>query len=298
MLALSDTLREIFEPCEYLGLVTAVTLALLATAVEAEAQRLRTPGKPATFYAAPDGVDAGNDCLSPARPCTPQGAQNTAKHDWDFGRSGCTIRLAPGRYEGAIATVLIHGQYVGAHLCQFYGDMNEDDTCRDRNNVVFKPSPGHAAFDVQDGAITSIICLTLEGEGAIGFYGRQHVVIDSADINCGTISRCVVLTHYAAANFARWTWITGDQDAFISAHKHSNVLFGAVSGIKVVRPVSVVQLFLSYGHSEIELIPGGENSPGFEWSNPNFLAASKCITRQHGTIVSNGVELPCIMQAE
>jgi len=293
MFALSDRLRKVFERCDQLGVVTAITFALLATPTQAEAQRLRTPGKPITFYAAPDGVDAGNDCLSRALPCTPQGAQQTAKHDWDFGRSVCTIRLAPGRYEGAVATVLIHGQYVGAHLCQFYGDMNEDDSCRDRNSVVFKPSPGHAAFDLQDGAMTSIICLTLEGEGATGFYGRQHVVVDFADINCGTITNCFVLTHYAAANFARWTWITGDQHAFISAHKHSNVLFGAGSGIEVLRPVSVDQLFLSYGHSEIELVPAGENSPGFEWSNPSFLAGSKCITRQHGTIVANGVELPC-----
>jgi hypothetical protein len=298
MFALSDTLREVFERREQLAVVTAVAFALLVAPTHAEAQRLRTPGKSVTFYAASDGVDSGNDCLSQARPCTPQGAQTTAQHDWDFGRSACTIRLAPGSYEGAVATVLIHGQYLGAHLCQFYGDMNEDDSCRDRNSVVFKPSPGHAAFDVQDGAMTSIICLTLAGEGAIGVYGRQHVVIDAADINCGTITHCVLLTHYAAVNFARWTWITGDHHAFISAHKHSNVLFGAGSGIAVLRPVSVGQLFLSYGHSEIELVPGGENSPGFEWSNPSFLAGSKCITRQRGTIVSNGVELPCTMEVE
>jgi len=169
-----------------LGIPAALSylLAMLGDVSSAEAQRYR-PTQPVTFYAAPNGVDASNNCLSQANPCTPPGAHSVAFRDWDFASSSCTIRLAPGTYSGTAATVAIAGQYVGTHLCQVYGHVDAQGNCIDRTAVVLDVPAGQAAFDVQDLMMTSVACLTVQGENAIGFFGRQHVIIDLADINCG-----------------------------------------------------------------------------------------------------------------
>src|SRR6266542_6693633 len=157
-------------------------IAALSVGV-AEAQRLRS-SSPVTFYAAPNGVDVGNDCLAEANPCTPQGAHSVALNDWDFAGSSCTVRLADGVYG---STVSIAGQYVGTHLCQVYGHVDQNGACSDRSAVVFDVE-NKIVFSVQDFMITSIACLTVQGTGgSLGFWGRQHAIIDLADIKCGAI---------------------------------------------------------------------------------------------------------------
>src|SRR5262249_13635805 len=132
--------RSTASPFQLLCLSILVLLGCRA----AEAQRLTSPS-PVTFYAAPNGFDLGNDCLSQATPCTPQDAHSVALRQWDFAGSSCTIRLAPGIYN---TTIDIAGQYVGAHLCQVYGYVDSANTCIDRTAVVLIPSAGRAAFDV------------------------------------------------------------------------------------------------------------------------------------------------------
>jgi hypothetical protein len=90
--------------------------ALLVAAINGpvDAQHRNRATGPVTFYAAPNGSDIDNDCLSAAKPCSPQRAPSVGKADWDFGHGSCTIRLADGTYAGK---VIMAGQYVGTHLC-------------------------------------------------------------------------------------------------------------------------------------------------------------------------------------
>jgi hypothetical protein len=93
--------------------------ALLAAAINGPVdphQRNRATGT-VIFYAAPNGSDIDNDCLSAANPCTPQGAHTEAKNNWDFAYSSCWIQLADGTYTGRVSIV---GQYVGTHLCDLW----------------------------------------------------------------------------------------------------------------------------------------------------------------------------------
>ena len=80
--------------------------ALLAAAINGPVdphQRNRATGT-VIFYAAPNGSDIDNDCLSATNPCTPQGAHTVAMNK-------------DGTYTGRVSIV---GQYVGTHLCDLW----------------------------------------------------------------------------------------------------------------------------------------------------------------------------------
>ena|SRR5215211_411672 len=255
---------------------------LLAAAINGpvDAQQRNRATAPVIFYAASNGSDIDNDCLSAANPCTAQGAHRVAKVDWDFAHGSCLIQLADGTYTGIVS---IAGQYVGAHLCDLQGKVDSQGNCIDRGAVVFDVPPGHVAFTVQDGMIASITCLTVTG-GGIGFHGRQFVIFDIVDIDCGRLSICIGGVLNTVVNTLGEIWISGDQDIFSTASWGSNILMNAQVVVKA--PVTVTNLFLSEHKSHIEL-------SGKPIVNPDFLAGSACIAAKMGTISKNGTALPC-----
>jgi hypothetical protein len=256
--------------------------ALLAAAINGpvDAQQRNRATGPVIFYAAPNGSDTDNDCLSATNPCTPQGAHAVATNNWDFANQPCLIQLADGTYS---SNVSIAGQYVGTHLCDLLGKVDSQGNCIDRNAVVFDVPPGHVAFKVEDGMIASIGCLTVTG-GGVGFHGRQFVIFDIVDVDCGRVSVCISGSLNTVVNTVGEIWISGDQDTFAAAVSGSQFLLNAQVVAKA--PVTVTNLFLSYDKSHIEL-------SGKPIVNPHFLAGSACIVWKMGTISKNGTALPC-----
>jgi hypothetical protein len=190
------------------------------------------------------------------------------------------IQLADGTYTGSVS---IAGQYVGAHLCDLEGKVDSQGNCVDRGAVVFDVPPGQVAFDVEDGMIASIGCLTVTG-GGVGFQGRQFVIFDIVDIDCGRLSICISGVLNTVVNTVGEIWISGNQDTFAAASLGSQFL---INGPVVAKaPVAVTNLFLSYNKSHIEL-------SGKPIVNPHFLSGSVCIAWKMGTISKNGTELPC-----
>ena len=249
-------------------MIRIVIGALLAAAINGpvDAQlRSRATGL-VIFHAAANGSDTDNDCLSATNPCTPQGAHAVAKNKWDFANQPCLIQLADGTYT---SNVSIAGQYVG--------------NCIDRNAVVFNVPPGHVAFSVEDGMIASIGCLTVTG-GGVGFHGRQFVILDIVDIDCGRLSVCISGSLNTVVNTVGEIWISGDQDTFAAAVLGSQFLLNAQVVAKA--PVTVANLFVSYDKSHIEL-------SGKPIVNPHFLVGSACIVGKMGTISKKGTALPC-----
>jgi hypothetical protein len=182
--------------------------ALLAAAINGpvDAQQRNRAMGPVIFHAAPNGSDIDNDCLSAANPCTPQGAHWVAKANWDFAQGACSIRLADGTYTSYVS---IAG-HVGAHLCDLLGKVDSQGNCIDRSTVVFDVPPGYVAFDVQDGMIASIGCLTVTG-GGVAFQGRQFVIFDIVDIDCGRLSVCISGVLNTVVNTVGEIWISGDE---------------------------------------------------------------------------------------
>jgi hypothetical protein len=209
-----------------------------------------------------------------------QGAHAVAKNKWDFANQPCLIQLADGTYT---SNVSIAGQYVGTHVCDLLGKVDSQGNCVDRNAVVFDVPPGHVAFLVQDGMIASIGCLTVTG-GGVGFHGRQFVILDIVDIDCGRLSVCISGPLNTVVNTVGEIWISGDQDTFAAAVLGSQFLLNAQVVAKA--PVTVTNLFLSYDKSHIEL-------SGKPIVNPHFLVGSACIASKMGTISKNGTALPC-----
>jgi hypothetical protein len=264
-----------------LGIPAALSYLLVCLGCEpAAAQRYR-PTQPVTFYAAPNGVDAGNNCLSQASPCTPQGAHSVALRDWDFSRSSCTIRLADGVYTRGVS---IAGQYVGTHLCQVYGHVNSVDVCADAGAVVFDVPAGNI-WDIQDGMMTSIACLTVQGENAIGFYGRQHVVVDLSYINCSKISQCISMTQYAVSNLANYLWVSDNAGCLFCASHFAHIRLANVLIIPT-KPVAINYFAQSAALSVVEFL----NS---QISNPQWMAGSQCTTSYGAIILRGGLTLPC-----
>jgi hypothetical protein len=254
--------------------------ALVAVAingpVDAQQQRYRATGQ-VIFYAAPNGRDIDNDCLSAVNPCTAQGAHDVAKANWDFAHGSCLIQLADGTYTSYVSMA---GQYVGTHLCDLLGKVDSQGNCIDRSAVVFDVPPGHIAFALEDGMVASIGCLTVTG-GGVGFFGRQFVIFDIVDIDCGHGISGVL---YSVVNTVGEIWISGDQDTFAAASLGSQFL---INGTVVAKAAATVtNLFVSYNKSHIELL-------GKPIVNPHFLAGSVCSVGRMGTISKNGTELPC-----
>ena len=257
------------------GALIAVTSSVPVDAKE----RNRSSGT-VIFYAGPNGSDIGNDCLSAANPCTPQGAHSVAKNEWDLANSSCLIQLADGTYT---SNVSMAGHYVGLHLCDLMGKVDSQGNCIDRSAVVFDVPRGQVAFNFQDGMIASIGCLTVTG-GGVGFHGRQFVIFDIVDVDCGRLSACISGTLNTVVNTLGEIWISGNQDTFAIAHLGSQFLLNAQVVAKA--SVTVTNLFVSYDKSHIEL-------SGQPIVNPHFLAGSACVARKMGTISKNGTVLPC-----
>ena len=85
--------------------------ALLAAAINGpvDAQQRNRATGPVIFYAAPNGSDIDNDCLSATNPCTPQGAHAVATNNWDFGNQPCLISCSHRSPEGNLSV------FVGRH---------------------------------------------------------------------------------------------------------------------------------------------------------------------------------------
>jgi hypothetical protein len=113
----------------------ALTLLLLLDWLPATAQKMlphrNRMEEGVNFYAAPNGNDANNSCRDPTAPCTPQGAHDQAKVDYDLVRGGCRINLAPGTYTVPAGGTLISGSGIlaGHFSCEVSGPMGENGSC-------------------------------------------------------------------------------------------------------------------------------------------------------------------------
>jgi hypothetical protein len=229
------------------------------------------------FYAAPNGVDTGNTCLSAASPCTAQGAVDVSKNDWDFAGHVCIIDLANGNYPKLFAS----GHYVGTHLCHVRGNVDQQSACIDRLSVTV------GGFAIEDGMIMSIACLTLKGDGV---WGRQGVIVDLVDINCDAVPTCLALTVRAAANVIREIWISGDASAFVNATQNSYA--GFTAQVVVKKHAAVPSFALASQKSTIEFASPIVNSTAiYGASGPDSW--SQCYRDRTDDIVGSG--LPCIM---
>ena len=86
--------------------------------------------------------------------------------------------------------------------------------------------------------------------GGIGFHGRQFVIFDIVDVDCGHVSVCISGVLNTVVNTVGEIWISGNQDAFAIASSESNFLLNAQ--IVVKSPVTITNLFVSDQKSHIE----------------------------------------------
>lgn len=276
------------------AIFTALMFLTLPTLAEvAGAQpRNRPSGGMVTFYAAPNGVDIGNNCLSSASPCTVQGAHDVAKRDWDFAGSGCEIRLAHGTYT---STVALAGTYLGTHLCQIWGDVSgPNNACTPgAPNVVFDVPPGKFAFDIQDGMMTSIRGITVTGASGGGFYGRQHIVNDLACVHCKDIAQCLSLTHHATANFGLDNWVSGTMQVFVGADELSIATIAGGAQITALGPTSIRYLLLSYHGSRITFANGTGSINNQASITGIGQPKPDCLAYWMGSITKSGLTIPC-----
>jgi len=250
------------------------------------AQRLRATGQ-VTFHVAPAGEDAGNDCLVEARPCrTVQAAVSRAMLDWDFAGYEPFIRLAPGVYPQGASIV---GQPVGAHTVnivgQQSGDVAQNCTLQQAQQVTVRPPAGGIAFNFQDLGIGVVRCLTIEGAG-VAFACRQTPATDIAFIRFGAseaLSTAVAANESCGLNVAGSIWLGNDVLQLFTANNHSRVTVAAT--IIALRPVTVTHFAASSAMSEIEFRTGSVSLAG-------SLTTKESIVYAGGAIVTNGFAIP------
>lgn len=254
-------------------LIFALTLA---TAVHAE--RIRADGN-VEFYVNPTGDDS-RDCLSEAAPCrTMQRAYGRAYSEYDFVGSGCVIKLSDGIHTNGVRMT---GTLVGAHICHVVGNPT------DRRRVIVQPAPGTAAFDIQDLAMISVTDLTIQGDGIIGFFGRQLVVVDIARVTFGSMPDgiAVSMTDQAGANLVGDFCIDGDMSAFLSANHMSRIKVAAGVSINMEKAVKIQYFAMSYTNSIINF--GG----AVQFKNSKLISGQQYRTYWNGIINTNGLVLP------
>src|SRR5262249_3246173 len=139
-------------------------------------------------------------------------------------------------------------------------------------------------FDIEDGATLSLECLTVQGVG--GFFGRQNVILDLYDVNCGALTGgCVAVTVNSIATINRDLWISGDAAYIAFANERSSISFGG--NVVVRQKVNVTSFILSYRLSFVGFTGGNAIA------NPEHLAGSRCRPYYGGRIQKSGVALPC-----
>jgi hypothetical protein len=152
--------------------------------VSAFAQRQIATGL-TIFYAAPNGMDLGNNCLSQTAPCTPQGAINQITNKWDFANAiniTCQLNLAAGTYNGDLK---FYGSFVGTHVCNVLGAGWNGSACTNADL-----SQINGVMDFQDGGAWAIACFKLIGSRGINV--RQVVpVLDIAEVDCAVSIVCI-----------------------------------------------------------------------------------------------------------
>jgi hypothetical protein len=154
-------------------------------------------------YASPSG-DANQVC-SEAQPCSPQGAVLACNH---HAYELCKVSFAPGVYLDPEIDIYY---YRVVHLT---GD------CKAPQSVVLRATRQSTLIWVQDHAIGSIHCMTLDATAtATAIAGRQHVIIDYDTLKFGDMlgGTHIALTDNSIASCAGTIWLTGN------AHVHANV---------------------------------------------------------------------------
>jgi hypothetical protein len=151
--------------------------------------------------------------------------------------------------------------------------------------VTFNVPAGGAAFDVQDLMIVSINCVRVTGAGN-GFYGRQDVIIDLANINCGAINQCFEAEQNARIKAVGFVVISGSTNCFACTSDMSLISF-PFTNITVNTNVSIPYFVNSHKLSRVEFL-------GAAIFNPELVAAgSRCMAFRGGLIEKNGLTLPC-----
>jgi hypothetical protein len=268
----------------------AFLLVLLGEPPAAAQQRLRATEN-VNFYAAPNGNDLNNNCLSAAIPCTPNGAYAVAKNDWDFAGNGCYIRLADGVYTQGI---FAYGQLVGVHACTVMGHVDQAGNCLDSKAVIFDAPPGKAAFSIQDGMIAGIICVW--ARGSVGFHGRQMVVVDLVDVACGPIIICIQGTMAGTQiNIAGKLQLRGNITSMVAMDKNSVAFFARTQlAVDSISPITIDYLIQADDGAHIEFIgnPPIENI-GYILGADGTPGSAKCIVAWMGRVKANGLNIPC-----
>jgi hypothetical protein len=188
-------------------MVRIVAGALLVLALGGAAQ-----GQIEFFVAAPDGDDNG-ECTD-SRPCSPQGAVKACPMS-----SICNIRLQPGIYLDPAVNIYYH------RTISFRGN------CSAPNAVIFRATkPGTVLIRIQDHAIGTVACLTMDSEstGTIGISGRQHIIADYERVIFGAMpdGMHVAMNEFSIASCLDAVWIIGDAKIHVAAAKNSNVNLG------------------------------------------------------------------------
>jgi hypothetical protein len=164
------------------------------------------------FVAAPDGDDNG-ECTE-ARPCSPQAAVNACPDG-----QVCSVYLQPGLYLDPEVNIYYH-RTIG-----LFGN------CDDPHDVIFRATkPGGALVWIQDHAIGTVNCLTLEATapGASGIRGRQHIIADYDRVIFGPMpgGTHIGMNEFSIASCQDTVWITGDAGVHAAASAHSKLNLG------------------------------------------------------------------------
>ena len=234
------------------------------------------------FYASPSGNNA-NNCVSEAKACrTIQAAYDKMIAGYDFQGQSPTIHLADGTY--ADATVDAIEMPIGAHAVTIMGNCTGPSFGANRDRVVVRPPPGKAAFWVQDGATLIVSCMKIEGEDAVAFQGRQHIILDAQWITFGKLKQAFAMTDHSIVNFGGDNTISGDMTVFASAYYLSTIRFMGKTTIS--RPVKISYFVQSYLKSLVEF------EPRASFVNPKSVSGAKYYVWREGSFVANGLPLP------
>jgi len=185
---------------------------LLLAAILLSPDAART-AEPLLFFVAMDGNNAA-DCRSQATACrTAQGAIDKIPLG-----SIANVMFAPGNYPDPIN--ILYYRFVA-----LWGD------CKDRASVVLRVDIRQAIIWVQDHAVATINCLTLEAtaEGATGIAARQFSIADYSAVRFGQFPAG---THVHATEMGKINCINreGEEpgiEIFGDASRHGNATDGS-----------------------------------------------------------------------
>lgn len=243
-------------------LIAGASLALLGAAANA-----------VTTYVAPNGNDA-SDCLTALTPCqTLQAAANKAGGNPDV----ATVIVADGTYTAGAN--IIHYRFIA-----FQGN------CANLGAAVIS-TPNAVAFWVQDHAILSLKCLTINAPGGIALASRQFSIGDYESIVFGAAHQHVSASEMSKINCVGNNRISGSAVQHLQANGQSTV--SAACSMTIDAGVTLGYYAGAYNRSIIHAAGGTFNGRGTQ-AGVQWVSDGGYISLPVGSFPGSGAGNVCV----